>query len=347
MSYNKKAAAHNNSTAWSKPKPAQSLTSDLLGSRSRPTSAQNKTRSKDNSPTPPPSKSKAVRRLERLINSLESGVPPSNAGREGCFCNGECTGFCCLHIIEFQLLITWSIARQHDLSPYTPLCPHCGLVLCVLQAPSLPCPSCHSPILSPAARSALLSRLSAELQNILMKEEALREAARIEQEQREIEARGGGAFPSLGPSQGSGAGRNIHAPPVQQPPEAPRKVISLSGGKKGGRVVVSSFTPAPPPPPKPAGDQVEVDDVYDGKTPVPPPPSEPDSMARTGTERRWEDLRGGGMMYVQPFTSGRGRADGDSEAGSKRRRKGKGKLVAPSVDGDTGPVVSQPASSSL
>lgn len=85
--YSKKATP----AAWIKPKPSQGLTSDLLTPRPRPNPPQKKGKGKDTSPSPTPSqsKSKEVKRLERLIDSLESGLPHSGAGREGCFCNGE------------------------------------------------------------------------------------------------------------------------------------------------------------------------------------------------------------------------------------------------------------------
>ncbi|KAF9517848.1 hypothetical protein BS47DRAFT_1279827, partial [Hydnum rufescens UP504] len=88
-------------------------------------------------------------------------------------------------------------ARTHELSSYTPLCTHCGLILCLLHHPNHPCPYCHSPLLSESARTALVAKLHRELEVVLKKEADAQEAARQERLEREIEAAGGGSFPIL------------------------------------------------------------------------------------------------------------------------------------------------------
>ncbi|GAA6060671.1 hypothetical protein JCM10212_001227 [Sporobolomyces blumeae] len=86
-------------------------------------------------------------------------------------------------------------ARQHPLSTYTPLCPTCALVLCSLNSPTSPCPSCaHAPLLSPTMVSAHVSTLTDRRVALIERERVKRE--RIEA-QREAERRAI-KFPELG-----------------------------------------------------------------------------------------------------------------------------------------------------
>ncbi|KAI0033366.1 hypothetical protein K488DRAFT_36800, partial [Vararia minispora EC-137] len=82
-------------------------------------------------------------------------------------------------------------ARIHALSPYTPLCVSCGLILCSLQPTHLPCPSCTSPLLTPTQRDALVAQVQSELDATLASE--LSERLRAEEAARAA----AGAFPSL------------------------------------------------------------------------------------------------------------------------------------------------------
>lgn len=86
-------------------------------------------------------------------------------------------------------------ARQHSLSPYTPLCPRCGLVLCALNAPISPCPSCtHSPLLSPTSIATHISSLRSSRASILEREKRRGEVRREEEERERAAVR----FPTLG-----------------------------------------------------------------------------------------------------------------------------------------------------
>jgi hypothetical protein len=78
------------------------------------------------------------------------------------------------------------------------MCPSCGLILCGLQLPHLPCPSCHRPLLNPVSRERVKRKLQDEINDVLAKEQAERD--RIEDERRQllIAQSGGGIFPTLG-----------------------------------------------------------------------------------------------------------------------------------------------------
>lgn len=177
--------------------------STLLSDRIRPPSRspqptkseKGKGKAKAATPEPPP-RSAAVRKLDELLDGLRSSSTsnqqPKNetrkattaqgagasADREGCFCQ----------------------ARIHALSEYTPICSSCGLVLCALQLPHLPCPHCSSPLLTPPARAALLAQLE-ELRAYALQEEA--EAREREAEDMRLAE---GAFPALSGGVGTAAG---------------------------------------------------------------------------------------------------------------------------------------------
>lgn len=78
------------------------------------------------------------------------------------------------------------------------MCPSCGLILCGLQLPHLPCPSCHRPLLNAVSRERVKRKLRDEINDVLAKEQAERD--RLEDERRQLlEAQsGGGIFPTLG-----------------------------------------------------------------------------------------------------------------------------------------------------
>lgn len=196
---------------------------------------------------------------------------------------------------------------------------NCGLVLCSLQHPVLPCPSCRLSLLSqPSTQFALAAKLYVELDKVLQQEAEARESERLENLQRELEAAGGGAFPVLHPSaQSNHEARN-----------EPRKVLSLNTKTKKATITTFSRATIPQSAAEAASTVNDEDDLADvishaeRKTRVPPPKVAPDHAERTGTERRWEPLKGGGAMYVQPP---RVVQVGDSNSGtSSRRKKGKG-----------------------
>lgn len=199
------------------------------------------------------------------------------------------------------------------------MCPHCGLIICLLQAPSLPCPSCHSPLLSPSARTAVIAKLHTELDTQLASEEAARQAEMTARLQAQLEAAGGGLFPTLASTSHSGS-----STPSSQ--NSTRKVLSLNSKTK--KVTVSSFSPAPPRSQSATPKENEEEEEFAGLPPrVGPPPEDPLAPAvRTGkNERRWQDLRGEpGPMYVQPPPEPRAEGDGMS----KRRRRPKKETAA-------------------
>ncbi|QRW16863.1 Zinc finger, C2HC5-type protein [Rhizoctonia solani] len=124
-----------------------------------------------------------------------------------------------------------SAELAHELSHYVPICIHCGIVLCSLHNPALPCPSCSSPLLPPATRNALLLQLQEELALQIRKEdEKIAEEMRIAKEI-ELHNSGGGNFPTLTGKPDSKPAQNL-----------PRKVISIGSGKKA---TVSTFISVP------------------------------------------------------------------------------------------------------
>lgn len=165
---------------------------------------------------------------------------------------------------------------------------------------------------------------------MLQAEADARDREREEQLQRAIEAAGGGAFPVLN-AHPSNSNLNIHTP---QPtiPAQPRKVLSLNSKTK--KATLSTISRAPTPQPTAAGpsatelaaEEAELEDVVDTeerKTRVPPPKTIPEHASSKGSnERRWENLRGGGAIYVQPPKAVRGTdATGGEASGSRTRRR--------------------------
>jgi len=173
-----------------------------------------------------PPKSKEVIRLEVLVDGLRVSSEKRLADPSGgCFCQ----------------------ARMHKLSPYTPICLSCGLIICDLHQPFWICPHgpCSSVLLSPAARDTLLARLDAQISETVIKEAQARLQA-IE-DARAAE----GAFPALASTMGAGAAGGASVgeagasdPLRSHPANQTRKVLSLTGSKRGGKVIVTSYTPS-------------------------------------------------------------------------------------------------------
>lgn len=154
----------------------------------------------------------------------EEGHEPDVDELKGCFCQGD---FDILH--SRQVRADFPVARMHPLSHYTPMCPNCGLVLCSLQLPNLPCPSCTKPLLNAVTRERIKRKIQDEINDILAKEQA--EVNRLEEEQRRlaIAENGGGSFPTLSGPQGKGSKSDT----------ATRRVLTISktpGPKSKGKV---------------------------------------------------------------------------------------------------------------
>ncbi|SCV70447.1 BQ2448_1841 [Microbotryum intermedium] len=105
-------------------------------------------------------------------------------------------------------------ARTHPLSPYCPLCPSCGLILCSLNPPAFPCPSCQHPTLvSAPLLESYITSLESQRSDLLERE---RRRTQAEKEQEALE-RAAIRFPELGaassthPSQVQGSGRKGYA----------------------------------------------------------------------------------------------------------------------------------------
>ncbi|ORY69433.1 hypothetical protein BCR35DRAFT_269698, partial [Leucosporidium creatinivorum] len=124
--------------------------------------------------------------VDRALRSLTSKSKSSAV--KGCFCQ----------------------ARLHPLSSYIPLCPSCALVLCTLNAPISPCPSClHAPLLPSSSITSHIASLQSQRSAIIE-----RETRRVEREREEEEReRRAIRFPGLGdpsarlPGQGAGGRR--------------------------------------------------------------------------------------------------------------------------------------------
>ncbi|KAG8987969.1 hypothetical protein FRB93_004337 [Tulasnella sp. JGI-2019a] len=264
--YSKKVGGGPPKTAWVKP-------------QSQPPGNRSNASQKKPQGMPKFTKSDEVVKIEKLIDALEKGVNPK-AGQTGCFC----------------------MARKHDLSIYTPICHFCGLILCELQSPASPCPSCFSPILSDRDRAALLARLEGEKSHQLAMEAEQREQERIrKQQEREIQA-GGGAFPSLATSTSSGSSipQRGHTP-TSDGGGGSHKVLSLNARTK--HVTVRTITPSVSAPnSRPASRAVTAEELAEKERmkPVPAPSDEVNYVkdARAPADRPWMNLRGPSLTYI-------------------------------------------------
>ncbi|EJU03426.1 hypothetical protein DACRYDRAFT_37039, partial [Dacryopinax primogenitus] len=89
------------------------------------------------------------------------------------------------------------LAQTHNLSPYVPICFHCGMIMCELQPPSSLCPSCGESLITQGQRQALLVRLDEDMSAVLDGEERERQRREEDERQRLLVESGGGAFPTL------------------------------------------------------------------------------------------------------------------------------------------------------
>ncbi|KAG6329794.1 hypothetical protein ID866_9293 [Astraeus odoratus] len=286
-------ASRKHKTAWTS---SSSLTSDRIPARQSspaPSAKQQSSKGKAKAPTGPP-KSKVVAALEALLHNAQYASGLEKDAKGGCFCQ----------------------AREHDLSPYVPLCYGCGLVLCKLNPPYCACPHCGEALLDSSHRAVLVAQLEEELQGQIAKEEEERQRA-IE-EARKAE----GAFPLL-PNAGP---QTKSTKASATPPPQSHKVMSLNSTTK--RVTVSSYTSTPVPsrPPSPK-------DVPEEPHRVPPPPkhvpciAEPPDPAEPWINMEFPDLR-----YI-PLP----KEEGQEHTGSRRAKKG-GRKGMPSPSGSSQPA---------
>lgn len=248
------------STAWSQQRPKGS---DKI---SNPKGNNNsKEQAKQRSPE--------VKRLHKLITNLQDPKSVANETDEGCFC----------------------LAQVHPLSPYVPICSYgCGLTLCELNQPYRNCPfkSCGQPLLSPQARTELITSLSNKIEQTIAEEE--------EKRRREAEAqkKAEGAFPQLG------AG---HPNQAKVPLPTTHKVLSLTSK---GAVLKTVRTSTPPPA------QAAKQDTTPAVHRVRPPPPEPAHFATNKVTGAWESLRAERFIYVPPT-----KAQQQHSYGKKRLKK--------------------------
>ncbi|THH04378.1 hypothetical protein EW145_g5559 [Phellinidium pouzarii] len=246
-------------TAWSK----SSLPSDRIKPQTRPPNTP-KRKAKAGTPPPQAPKSAAVRALEETIASLQNTSSGERDTQGGCFCQG------------------------HTTSPRTsPLCAHCGLIMCALNPPHLACPHCSAPLASPPAREALLSRLQQNLVEVQSKEEE--DAARAREEARRAE----GAFPLLGVGVNSGTS--------SPQPQQTHKVLSLNAKTK--RVTLASYSPPLPPLLSLRNQPLQISSPEQRVHRESPPPPHEIAYARGPSDpaRSWLDMRGDGFVRTLTY----------------------------------------------
>ncbi|KAH8081307.1 hypothetical protein BXZ70DRAFT_1002635 [Cristinia sonorae] len=263
-------------TAWTtKKKSSSSLPSDRIPPANKSSAQANTGKGKGKQKEVP--KSAEVRRLEELRDGLKNSQGPARDPHGGCFC----------------------LARTHGLSPYTPICRQCGLILCSLNRPYFVCPHCTAQLLADPARNTLIASLEKEIEEKLEKEERDRQQAI--QDAREA----AGAFPSL-----SGAVNPLAAPPRQttqtsldsHPVNQTHKVLSLNSKTRKIKVESRRTVPAAAAsrPPSRSGDAASVNQVADGvPARVPRPPS--DVVVPTkplSSDRPWARLDNYDVVYV-------------------------------------------------
>ena len=203
------------------------------------------------------------------------------------------------------------------MSSYTPLCKHCGLILCELNLPCYACPHCKSSLLSPNAANALVSSLEELIIDTLEREDlARREAA-------EEARRAAGAFPTLGGPLADATLRSHNSSATNptsietHPVNRQHKVLSLNSTSKGKRVTVTSYKTVPP-----AATSSVVKVSQEPPEPVmkrvPRPPKEVMCLSKVDAERPWRNTRVEPVTYIPAPSSN---SAGPSK--SKNKRKGK------------------------
>ena len=208
-----------------------------------------------------------VQRLQKLITQLQQSastkpganvnIGGSQTDEKGCFC----------------------LAQTHKLSPYTPLCASCGLIICKLHQPYRICPfePCGQPLLTPHARTALIHALNDKIATTIAEEEVKR---RREEEERRLAV---GAFPTL---QGPSGGRT-------PPSNTPHKVLSLT---QKGAVLTTTVRKQTPTPSAQGHIKAPKPVVHR----VPMPSEEPTSCKPKQDMAPWESLRFPRIVYEPP-----------------------------------------------
>lgn len=185
-------------------------------------------------PSPPPTAEMLA--IDAVVEELTSTLPPtfssSNAtidDRKLCFCQG----------------------RRHALAPYAPLCYSCGLILCSAIHPSplspvSACPSCSaSPLLSAAARSDLVAKLTSERQ-VLLEQQLLQIAFQREQKKlnkataRSAREEQAALFPHLGHEPSASIASSVpHSGPVMGKHGALQKAKAIASDAQRTAKVLS------------------------------------------------------------------------------------------------------------
>ncbi|QRW02693.1 Zinc finger, C2HC5-type protein [Ceratobasidium sp. AG-Ba] len=295
------------STAWASNRPQRggggSLTSDMLSPR-RPSPAPPQNQAKTSKPKTNAAssellKSREVKRLERLIDEVSTGVVDSRAAsKPGCFC----------------------LAKTHALSAYVPLCKFCGIILCSLHNPALPCPSCSSPLLPPATRNALLAQLEQELANQLVLEAEKREEQMRAAREIELHNSGGGHFPTL---TGKPDARSAQT-------QAPRKVLSLNSSTKKATLSTFMAVPSPPASNPASGRASPVENRIPAPIQAPVALELTPEMKLLARQRPWADWQDPTPIYVPPeepklaVEEEQDTAGGGERGKSRKRRGGRG-----------------------
>ncbi|KAH9840321.1 uncharacterized protein C8Q71DRAFT_486314 [Rhodofomes roseus] len=238
-------------------------------------------------------KSKEVRRLEQLRDGLRHTTGRERDPKGGCFCQ----------------------ARMHVLSPYTPVCRSCGLILCELQVPRYACPHCASPLLTPDVRTVLEARLETQIAETLAREEEDRQHA-IEQARAAA-----GAFPTLAVG-ASGLPSSASDILSSHPANQTHRVLSLNSKTK--KVTVSSYHSSPAISRSASRESGLKDEVQPESKRVPPPPSEvPHAQGSVDPHRPWANMRDGNVTYMPPPQVNAGGSS--SQQGRKRKGRKSGK----------------------
>jgi len=222
-------------------------------------------------------KSREVKRLESLLQAVRDASANEKDPKCGCFCLG----------------------RVHPLSPYTPICRSCGLIICSVNLPQYCCPHCMKNLMTDAQRESIVNQIDLQLASTINQE--------AEQKQRALEEAKKlvGAFPSLS---GSSAPESSISPATPQT----HKVMSV---KQNNKIVVSSYTSVLP--------TSNADQLEDEPDRIPPPPSDPlFSRILPTRDRPWENLMKGASTYIpKPFLDD----DGNTHQSQSSRKRNKGK----------------------
>ncbi|GAA5970782.1 hypothetical protein JCM3765_006306 [Sporobolomyces pararoseus] len=118
---------------------------------------------------------KKLKELNRLLKSLtpnpSTSTSSSKATKTSSDSGGDSDGCFCS-------------SRQHELSKFIPNCLKCGLILCFLNSPLKPCPSCkHYPLLPNSLVESYRNELEEEKQSLLKKEKEDWEFRKREQDE--------------------------------------------------------------------------------------------------------------------------------------------------------------------